>query len=1096
MNLFNLNNVELLELYCYVNYSHIYTNMKKKAIYYKKEGKKYLVFVFCFFSLISYSKNDLRIIETSNDFQLTISGNVKDSRGTPLLGVNVIVKETKIGTTTDFDGNYSITAKIGDTLVFSFVGFKTKEIKVIRATTDVVIEEDLSQLDEVVVVGYGTQKEINVTGSVTSIKADDVITIPATNVKALMVGQVAGVITNQTPGLPGNDNINLSIRGFGDPLVIVDGVESFLDRIDPNDIENISILKDASAAIYGVRGGDGVILVTTKRGKKGKVQLNYHGYTGRQTPVKFPTPASATDYIKAKRIGSFNAQYNPESPSLPITYGEFTEELLAAYESGARQSYNWVDALLKNSGSQLMSHNISANGGTEKIRFYTSLGFLTQDGIFNGDYDYRKMNILNNLDAEITDNLSLSLNSSYIREVRDYARYGVRSIWNDLRTAQPFFSPILPDTDLAPYSGFTERSPVARAQKKFGGYDLNILETTAAALELKYKVPYIMGLSIGVKANVRIRRNYFERLNKTYTVYQYNEEDNSYIPIATVNQLPSFSKGLQSSAKDPRLRLLSRFYLNYDNTFDKHKIGLLVFAEKEDNEVDRLEVTRRNLLSDEVPTIEAGDDANTTSFGIARPLEYSRVSFASRFNYAFDDKYLLETTFRADASSKVSPKVRWGYFPSVSLGWNIAKEDFLKDSVINKLKLRASYSETGKDDNIGNTSFDYLTGFNELSSVYYLDGNPITNIITAGLVNDRLTWIKNTLYNAGLDFSLLKGKIFGNFDVFYRLSEGLVAPNIESVPSTFGANLPQVNLNSTNDHGFEFLIGYNGSIGKDFKFNLSGNFSFARARYEDWAQDINLDDPNEVRINLRNGRYVNRSFGYISDGLINTQEELDDYVASHTFETLDGFPKVGDIRFVDVTGPDGTPDGIINLYDRREIGYGSEPDITFGLNTRFAYKNFSLAMVWQGASMFDVNFNGGIMQAPFFNEQVPLTLHTKYSWTQDPNNPGVGNNPNAQLPAYDDDGGRLWNRNFSDFWQKDGTYLRFKSATFTYDLPKEVLDKTGFKNWSIYFTGDNLFVFSRLGIYKDIIDPEQSFNNSGYSLPLLRSYTFGVRIGL
>ncbi|MBD0833935.1 SusC/RagA family TonB-linked outer membrane protein [Aestuariibaculum suncheonense] len=1035
-----------------------------------------------------------------------IKGVVTDQNNQPLPGANVLEKGTSNGVQTDFDGKFSLeVSNKNAVLVVSYIGFKTQEVVVKGQTKfSIALEEDAGKLEEVVVVGYGVQKKINVTGSVASIKANDVVTTPATNVKGLIIGQVPGVITNQNPGLPGEDSVDLSIRGFGNPLVIVDGVESSMDRIDPNDIENISILKDASAAIYGVRGGDGVVLITTKRGKEGKVQFNYHGYTGIQKPVKFLTPASAADYIKAKRNGLFNAQYDPADPNAAIAYGDFTEAYLAEYESGAKKSYNWVDALLKQGGSQLASHNFSANGGSEKVRFYTSLGLLAQDGIFKGDYSYKKLTLTNNLDAQITDDLTLALNSSYIDETKDYAAYGVKTIWDDLKTAQPFFSPQLPNPNRAPYSGFTERSPVARTQKKFGGYSLTTSETLAAAMELKYQTPFLTGLTIGAKANVRMRRVYLEDLSKTYTVYQYHEEDNSYSPVQTVNANPSFSKGVTSKANDPRMRFLSRFYMNYDNTFGKHKIGALAFAEKEDNEVDRLVVLRSDLLSDAVPTITAGDNSLTQVLNdeddeerrsTALPQEYSRISYAGRFNYAYDDKYLLEATFRADASSKVSPKVRWGYFPSVSLGWNVAKENFLDGSIFNELKLRLSYSETGKDDKIGNTTFDYLTGYNELSSVYYLDGNPVTNIITAGLVNDRLTWTENTLYNAGLDFRLLNGKFYGNVDVFYRLSEGIVAPDEETVPTTFGAVLPLVNLNSTNDHGFEFVLGYKGNIG-NLKLDLSGNFSYARQRYGDWAQDINMDDPNVVRMDLKNGQYVNRSFGFISDGLINTQAELDDYKASHTFQTLSGTPKVGDIRYLDVNGPDGVPDGVINNYDRREIGYGSEPDITFGLNTRLSYKNFSLAMLWQGASLFNVTIGGGNMRAPFGSEDVPLTLHSKYSWTQDPNNPGVGNNPNAQLPAYNNDGGRAWNNNGSDFWRKDGTYVRLKTATLSYDLPQKVLEKIGFNNCAFYLTGDNLFAFTKLGIFEDYIDPEQAYNNSGFSLPLLRTYTFGVRIGL
>jgi len=1067
-----------------------------------KRNLKYNIFVLalmCGVPNVKASEVDISSDITRNAIQKqVISGTVKDKNGIPLAGVNILEKGTSNGTQSDFDGKFSIAVSSNSVLVFSYVGFKNQEIKITNQTKlNVSLIENFSQLDDVVVVGYGVQKKVSVTGSVATIKVGDIVAVPASNVKSLIIGRVPGVITNQNPGLPGSDNVSLSIRGYGNPLVIVDGVESFLDRLDPNDIDNISILKDASAAIYGVRGGDGVVLITTKRGKSGKTKIDYHGYTGFQKPVGFAEPASAADYIKAKRYGFFNAQYNPANPHAAIAYGDFTESYLAEYETGAKKSYNWVDALLKRGGGLLMSHNISASGGSEKVKYYTSLGLLAQDGIFNGDYDYKKLSLTNNLDAQITDNLSLALNASYIDETKDYAAFDTGVIWTDLRTSQPFYNPVLPDPNRAPYSGFSERSPVARTQKKFGGYDLTTLETLSSALELKYKTPFITGLSIGARANVRMRRIYNEHLNKTYKVYDYNENKDSYTTIATVNQSPSFSKSIGTlDSDDPRMRLLSRFYLDYNNVFGKHKVSALAFAEKEENRVDRIGVTRRELLSDNVPTITAGDDALTTSSGIAIPQEYSRVSVAGRFNYGYDDKYLFEATLRADASSKVSPEVRWGYFPSVSLGWNIAKESFMDKGIFNELKLRLSYSQTGKDDNIDNTSFDYLTGYSELGSVYYLDGKPVTNIITEGLVNDRLTWIKVTQYNAGLDFNLLNKKFYGTVDVFYRLREGLVAANVASVPSTFGANLPVINLNSKNDHGFEFMLGYKGKIGK-LKLDLSGNLTLARERYGKWAQDIDLTDPNQVRTNLLSGNYVNRSFGYISNGLLNTQDEVDQYIATHTFPTLSGVPKVGDIRYVDVSGPDGKPDGVINLYDRRQIGYGSEPDLTFGLNTNFSYKNWSLDVLWQGASLFDVNIAGGILRAPFDNEIVPLTLHSKYSWTQDPNNPGVGNNPNAQLPAYNNDGGRAWNNsNASDFWLKDGTYVRLKTATLTYSLPKDFIDKIGFKNCSFYLSGDNLLCFTRLGIYDSAIDPEQSYNNSGFSLPLLRSYSFGVRVGL
>lgn len=1066
----------------------------------KRWEKLTCMLLVCFFTSFSYANkvDDFKNKKTNQVKQKTITGTIKDINGMPLLGASVVEKGTTNGVQTDFDGKYSIKVANNATLVFSYLGFVNKEVNVSsKNVVNVVLEEDISSLDEIVIVGYGTQKKINVTGAVSSIKANDVVSTPAPNARSLLIGQVPGLITNQNPGLPGQDGVGLSIRGFGNPLVIVDGVESSFDRLDSNDIEDISILKDAAAAIYGVRGGDGVILVTTKRGKTGAAKLSYHGYTGFQNPIKFLQPSSAAAYVQAKRNGIFNTQYNPDFPDAPIDYGpEWSEERLAQYQSGELPSYDWVDALLKSSGSQLSAHNFSVSGGSEKVRYFTSLGFLNQNAIFKGDYSYNKFNITNNLDVDLTDDLSLSLNSSYIDETTDYPAAGIGELWNDLRTAQPFYNPELPDPDRAPYSGFSQRSPVARIYQRFGGYNLNETKTLAAALELKYKLPFIKGLTAGARANVRQRDRKSFRLTKTYGIYEYFPETDTYRLEQTVNPEPLFSRGFLAGDGDPTMRFLSRFYLNFDNTFGKHKVSGLVFVENEYNEVDNINILRRDLLSDEVEQIGTSLNETTEINGRGIPGEYARLSYAGRFNYSFDNKYLFEATIRADASSIVAPEARWGYFPSVSIGWNLAEESFLKDSMVDLLKLRLSYSETGRDTGIGYTTFDYLTGFTENGGIYYLDGEAVPTIRTEGLVNRNLSWINIINYNAGLDFRLLKGKFYGGVDAFYRIREGLFGAAIEEVPSIFGANLPQVNINSRNDRGVEFNLGYKGRIG-DLKINLDGNFTYARERFQNIQQDIDFDDPNQVRIDFLNGRHVNRTFGYVSDGLINTQDELDAYINATTFETLDGgLPQLGDIKYVDVSGPDGVPDGVINRFDVQEIGYGSSPDINFGFNAKLTYKNVSLTALFQGASMFDVRAQGGVFRNPFDNEMSLLTLHEEYSWTQDPNNPGVGNNPNAALPGYTDNGGRDWNNNFSDFWLRDGTYLRLKTVTLNYAVDKDILDKIGFKNLSFYVTGDNLFTWTRLGIYDDVIDPEQSYNNSGYSIPLLRTFTFGLKMGL
>ncbi|WP_299551514.1 TonB-dependent receptor [Seonamhaeicola sp.] len=1035
--------------------------------------------------------------------QTTLTGKVTDASNVPLPGVNVIIKGTTQGTTTDFDGNYSVLTSTGDILEFSYLGFVSQSISVGDQTQiNVILNEDVAKLDEVVVVGYGTQKKISVTGSVATLKVENIVEQPASNVKNLLVGQVPGLVTNQNPGLPGADNVDLSVRGFGNPLVIVDGVESTLDRLDPNDIENISVLKDASAAIYGARAGNGVILVTTKRGTKGKMTVNYHGWTGTQAPVAYNKKSNAVNYILRGREALFNEQYDPNNPNATIDYGtgNFTDENLQKFiDSG--ESYDWVDATLRSSGASIAQHNFNFNGGSDKVRYYTSLGTLSQTGIFRGDYDYKKLNVTNNLDVELTNNLSLKFNSSYIYEEQDYAFTPINRIWNDLDTAQPVFRTSLPNPDLAPYSGFSERSPVARTFKKWAGYNYTEKNTLAAAIDLNYKTPFIEGLSLGLRVNFRHRAFYNETFEKPYTVWSYDPDDNDIERVDGYKNegelLPNnFSKryfsGTTNGRPDARFRLLYRGTANYSKNFNKHAFGVLTFLEKEDNTYRTIFSTTRDNLSLQNPDIDATDDALTTVGGTGIDTEYTRISAAGRINYAYDNKYLLEATLRADASSKFGSNNRWGFFPSVSMGWNIAKENFLLDNnTINQLKLRLSYSQTGIDSNVGNTQFDYLTGFTIQDGSYILNGNAVPLIGTAGVVNEDITWETTTLYNIGLDVTLFSGKVNASIDGFYRARKDILAEAIESFPTTFGANLPDSNINSDNTRGLDVALGYKGHIGEEFKFSLNGVFGIHKKRWDHFEEDIDENDPIQVKYDQRSGRNKNITWGYQTAGLFNTQEAVDEYIAAYDLSNFDGgdLPRPGDFIYVDTNN-----DGVLDTSDRVNIGYGTSAEVTYSLNTNFEYKGVSLNMLWQGASNVKVTA-GGILRAPFGNEQSSLELHDKYSWRQDPANPGVNINPNAILPAFET-GSRQWNSQLNDFWVLDGTYVRLKAATLSYSLDSSLLDKIGFNRFELYVSGDNLFTLSKLGIFKDGIDPEQANNPSANSLPVLRTYTLGLRLSI
>lgn len=1032
------------------------------------------------------------VIEASAEV-IEVTGVVKDETEFPLPGVTVIEKGTTNGTVTDLDGKYTLTVQDGASLVYSFVGYVSQTIEVGgRNYIDVFLQDDVGDLDEIVVVGYGTQKKSNLTGSVTDLKADRLVQTPVTNVKGLLIGQVPGLISNQNPGLPGEDNANLSIRGFGNPLVIVDGIESFLDRIDPNDIETVTVLKDASAAIYGARAGNGVILVTTKRGKSGSMSVNYHGYVATQKRLTFANQVDAAGFIRLGRDAVFNGQYDPLNPDADISYGTlFTEEKLNQYESGELPSYNWVDAVLKDTGSPLMSHNLSFRGGSEKIRYYSSVGYTGQTGIFKGDYEYKKLTLTNNMDIDLAKNLSLSINGQYIKENKDYSIVEPSTIWNDLQTAQPIFNPNLPDPDKAPYSGFNERSPVARIKQKFVGYSETDMHTLTGAAELKYSLPFVKGLSIGGKVNVRARNIQNASLSTPYDVWTYDpaavtDDFDGYTLTGSI--LGNRFSRSYGSYSDPNSRLLSRGYVTYEKAFDKHEFSFLAFGEKEDNIYRVLDVTRRDLLSTEVPQVGGTNELTSTS-GTGRDIQYTRVSFAGRFNYAYDEKYLLEATLRADASSKFGSNA-WGYFPSVSVGWNIAQEDFLANSaILDQLKLRLSFSQTGVDSNVSNTSFNFLSGFEEATgSVYYLDGVATPIISNTGLVNPDITWEETTLYNGGIDLTMLSGKLYSTLDVFYRYRDGLLRTPLESLPSTFGAALPQVNLDSRSNRGFELAIGTQGAIG-DFRYDINAGVAYARERYENYQEDINMDDPIQVQFDQLSGRWVNLTFGYKTDGLFNTQAEVDQYLEQYTIEDISGSPKPGDIRYVDVNG-----DGMINRADRYQIGYGANPDITYSISPRLSYKGFSLAMLWQGGTRFNVNITG-LYRGAFNNEQIPLELHDKYTWRQDVNNPGIGANPNAQLPAYERNGTRPWNNINSDFWMYNGTYIRLKTATFSYSLPSSFLSKVGLSNANVYLSGDNIVSFNKMGIFKKAVDPEEATSANAFKLPLLRTMSFGVQLG-
>lgn len=1019
--------------------------------------------------------------------EITVTGTVTESSGDPLPGVNVVLKGTVTGSITDLDGKYSITVPDASAvLTFSYIGFRTQDITVENQTNiDVTLEADVLGMDEVVVVGYGTQRKVNLTGAVATIQSKDLIKAPVTTSSDLLTGRVPGLIVKQDGGTPGDDAATLSIRGFGSPLVLVDGVEMGGNRVDPNDIESISVLKDASAAIYGARAGNGVILITTKRGSIGKPTIEYHGNVSFQQPVVLAKPVNSWEYAELYREGELNYELEPS----------FTEEDIEKFRQGGDPNYpnsDWYDALYTE-WTPMQQHNLSIRGGTEKVKYFMSVGLQDQASLFeSGDWNFSRYNARVNIDADITDNLSVGFDLWYLLQERDQPNTDLNSTLNDLRTAQPIWPTTLPDPSLGgAYSGFSQRSPVASTMKSFSGFQDDQRQTFSGKINLKYKIPFVDGLTAKAEFNYLANNTNRKTLNKPFDVLRYDYTSELYTLMGT-NGANTLNERLTNSTE-----VYPLVSLEYDKTFGDHSVKGLLLGEWIDTDYSIVTADRRDLLSLDIPYLFAGSTGNILNNGSAN--ETGRASYIGRANYNYQGKYLLEGTFRYDASHRFPKDSRWGFFPSISTAWRVSEESFMQDvDWLDNMKLRISYSQSGSDFWDGNNdgindldAFKYITGYTirEGTSAKYLIGDQVGSIInTTGLPNPDITWLDMTTYNVGMDASFMQGLISFELDLFYRETTNIFGTPTASYPSTFGATLPQLNLNTTDDRGFELLVRHRNKVG-DFNYTVSANVALAREKYVDWSEDP-YDDPDEIRIYQKEGHWTNRWLGYVSDGLFMSQAEIDEHPVNQD-QADNATLKPGDIIYKDLDGND-----TINWRDQDVIGYSAFPDLTYGMDFNVSYKGLSVSALFQGASMFNMNIAGAARFA-FSNGSNPYDYHYKYRWTPDPDDPTVNINPDAQLPASNNQaGGNANNDQTSDFWLQDNTYLRLKNLNISYSLPQNWVRNRGIQGIRVYAAGTNLLTLSKLGIYKKAWDAEGPSNNAARVYPQLKTVTLGVIITL
>lgn len=1006
------------------------------------------------------------VVQQSSDKKIT--GRVADIYEEPLPGVTVIIKGTTEGTTTDIDGSFSLTNVSADAILqISFVGMKTQEIPIGNQTRlDVVMEEEATRLEEFVAVGYGIQKKVNVIGSVSSVDSEKLTVAPIANVTNTLAGRLPGLISKQESGVPGSDDASLSIRGFGSPLIIVDGFEADFNKIDANQIESITILKDASAAIYGSRAGNGVVLVTTKRGSVGKPIIQFQASLSTQSATNLPKRASSGQIAEMDREAHFNTGKSEST-------APWSQEEIDLFYKGTDPDYpntDLWDLITRDLGAPQQQYNLSVRGGSDKIKYYGFLGLLDQKTMFKNGGGYKRYNLQSNIDAQITSNLNLKLDVAAVSEDSETPNRSInRDVWQDYWVPWMFYQPTLPDGRLA----YTGGGPTVGLHASTNldhypsiTYDKKDLKGTVS---LTYDFDQVIeGLSATVFGNYNQKYTFQKGFSHFLDSWIYNYSNDTYTKMTSASAPALFHS-------DTKNRVLTgQFLLNFDRTFaQKHQVSALMIYELIDYKNDWISAGRRNYSTTAIPYLFAG--AVDSQFADGRASEMGRQSYIGRFNYSYASKYLLEAVFRFDESAKFSKDKRRGFFPGFLLGWRLSEENFVKDNVpvLDNLKLKISTGQTGNDA-VGN--FQYLSGY-QYADKYITGSSASLGLRATGLPNPYLSWEKMKTHNAGLEFGLMKGKLYGELDFFYRLRDGIPGTQVKSVPSTFGATLPTVNLNSISTRGFELMLGSEGKL-NDLRWNIAGNLSWSRSKWDRYDEPKYEDEDSE-RLNKLTGRWTDVRFGYKSDGLFTSQEEIDALPYVYDKDIGNEGVKPGAIKFLDTNG-----DGVIDWRDQVEIGKGTTPNWMSGLNIDLNYKNFDFSALFQGAFGFynSVSVRGGSV------------VQYEERWTEE------NNRKDALVPRlgilYTDapEYGTFQTSGASDFYLQKADYLRLKTISFGYTIPSSLIKKINIEKLRIYIAGTNVFTLSRLNKYG--IDPEAPDGLGGFYYPQMRTFSLGLRLSL
>jgi len=1024
------------------------------------------------FTVVGYSQNDTKV---------TVSGIVTDSVGGGISQVTVSEKGTNNAVITGADGKFTIrVAGERSVLLFTSVGYSAYEVRVGKKTDlRIPLQQANKDLSEVVVVGYGTQKKASLTGAIATVTAKDIERVHGgATVSTTLAGKLPGVTFRMPDGRPGA-SAAIQIRNYGPALYVIDGIqqdEGQFNNLSPNDIESITILKDASAAIYGVRAANGVVVVSTKKGTIGRNNINVDAYAGWQNWFRFPKVLNNTyEYLYYKADAEVNSNIHESDPSKRTA---ITQAILDAAKAGtdpAYRSFDWRKFILANKNAPQNSVNINVNGGSDKVQYYVSGTTFYQNSQQGKEYMFRRSNIQSNVTAKLADGLKAGIDINGRIETHenpgvpggdDYwlARYAVL---NNTPMDRPYAN------DNPKYladMGSKQQTNYAYLNKTLAGVYHSDKRVLQANFHAEYEIPGVKGLNVKGVYSYYIEDYLLNNQEYTYNAYTYDAASDTYkVTNGSTNPWREREQIKQNN-------VTQQAQINYNNSFGDHTVGATVVAERMTKHRTRNWIhaspVSNNLPLIYFPTADRYEDSDDKE---------ARIGYIGRLTYNYANRYFFEASVRRDASYLFAPGYRVGYFPGFSAGWRLTEEEWFnrmlgKRSLLSDLKIRGSYGQLG-DDRAPNgtdpiiTPYSYLAGYNYNQGTAIIGGNPLTVSRDKGIPSTRFSWVKSKVTDIGIDYSLLNRKITGSFDWFYRKRDGLIdVKNVVIVPIELGYDLPKENVNSDAQYGGEMSIAYNGNVRK-FVYSVSGNFSISRKKF---LHSYNPTFQNSIDkyYNSRESRYTDIGWGYNCIGQFTSQDQINSYKVD-----IDGQGNrtllPGDLIYQDVNG-----DGRINGDDQRPIGYGygTQPNINFGFSIAAGYNGFDMHLDFSGAAgytwyqnwesrwAFQGNGNLNTIFKDRWHRADPFDINSKWipgKYPANRYNPGNGHSDYSVQ---------------STFWMHNVRYLRARTLELGYTLPQHISKKAGLVKARVYVNAYNLFSIDNLHQYN--IDTEVIDDNS------------------